>query len=619
MTALRKNTKFILERTFLLNVIMALLISVFSMFFLNGIDINSLGLIKLFFISLVNNLFIFMLLYLIFIPIKFINLDLYKYIQLSKFSFFSLFMATNYYIFLQFKFHINLFVIQVLFQPNIQSLLSLNWSQFFLAAIILTLGFIFAYFLWMLLGFLIQVKVFRKFYSKKVKIYSFIVILILFILEKILFSFQLYKGNVELYLASKRIPLYIITQMGKQFDAIGFKRESLNIENVPLKRINVNYPLEKIEFEAAQESYPNIIFLLSEKLRFDIINSEVTPKIKKFTDKYFTKYMNHYSVSNGTAQALFGMFYSLPSSYMDTFAKSKVSPIFLKLLQKRDYQFNLLSKADLGYFGTDEIIFHEIRDKIRDNFEKESEMIDEAIKILDDRKKSNSRQNPLFLFVFHDEPHQHNFDDPAYQKFKPSKYLPIFDPSNSEHRLIASNQFKNAYTKVDAGMSRLLYKLKEEGYFENSIIVITGDHGHEMYEKGHWGHASAFTKEQTHVSFFLHLPKQKKHRKVEKLTSHVDVVPTIIELMKENLPIEKFSIGESLIQPPDREYIILDGIANRVLFDGKVKIDYTPFEGVSIFNVTDENDNPITEKNLVLKKYKNSLLDMFNKLGIFYL
>ena len=75
-------------------------------------------------------------------------------------------------------------------------------------------------------------------------------------------------------------------------------------------------------------------------MRFDIINSEVTPKIKKFTDKYFTNYENHYSVSNGTAQALFGMFYSLPSSYMDTFAKSKVSPIFLELLKKRNYQIN---------------------------------------------------------------------------------------------------------------------------------------------------------------------------------------------------------------------------------------------------------------------------------------
>ena len=168
-------------------------------------------------------------------------------------------------------------------------------------------------------------------------------------------------------------------------------------------------------------------------------------------------------------------------------------------------------------------------------------------------------------------------------------------------------------------MNRLLKKLEEYNYFDNSIIVITGDHGHEMYEKGHWGHASAFTKEQTHVCFFLHLPKQKKYKRIKRVTSHVDIVPTVIELMGENLLVKNFSIGESLIHPSNRKYIILDGIANRVLFDGKIKINFTPFTGVSLYQVTDENDKLIDEKDTILKKYQHLLIDMFYKLGKFYL
>ena len=182
----------------------------------------------------------------------------------------------------------------------------------------------------------------------------------------------------------------------------------------------------------------------------------------------------------------------------------------------------------------------------------------------------------------------------------------------------AANQFKNAYTLVDDEMGRMLDALKDHGYFDNSVVVVTGDHGHEQYEHGHWGHASAFTKEQTQVSFFLHLPGQVEYEEVPRLTSHLDLVPTFLEVLNEPLPLQHFALGESLLSPAKREYIMMGGMANSVLFDGRVKIDYTPFEGIALYRVVDQDDEPLADSEAVIVEYTPLLLDMFEKFGRFY-
>jgi len=66
---------------------------------------------------------------------------------------------------------------------------------------------------------------------------------------------------------------------------------------------------------------------------------------------------------------------------------------------------------------------------------------------------------------------------------------------------------------------------------------LTADHGSRKYEHGYWGHASAFTKEQIKVSFWLHYPKSGT-KKIKKFTDHHDFVTTIFELMGEKYDVE---------------------------------------------------------------------------------
>lgn len=350
-------------------------------------------------------------------------------------------------------------------------------------------------------------------------------------------------------------------------------------------------------------------------MRYDSISPEVTPKIQSYLDCCFTQYLNHYSASNGTAKALFGLFFSLPAIYMDSFSHARITPLFLDLLEHRGYQIEVLAKENMEHFGTDETIFR--KHKIKHRLASESAMIDDALAILDARKEQKNPP-PLFIMVFHGAPHNHQFSHENYRKFLPDDYMPLFDPSNPDHRLKASNQFKNAFNYVDDEAGRFLDALKAQGYFENSIIIITGDHGHEEYEHGHWGHNSAFTKEQTKVHFSIHTPQQNRSQTSNLLTSHMDIVPTVLEEMGESLPLEQFTVGTSMFDPKPRDFIVLSGHANRVLFDGRIKIDHTPFEGIAYYRVTDEDDEPVADSDSVLERYTPLLLKMFEQMGRFY-
>ena len=54
------------------------------------------------------------------------------------------------------------------------------------------------------------------------------------------------------------------------------------------------------------------------------------------------------------------------------------------------------------------------------------------------------------------------------------------------------------------------------------------------------------------------------------------------------------------------------GVANRVLIDDHYKIDYTPFELVSYYKVTDFEDKPVDNPDQVITEYTPKILMMFN-------
>jgi len=605
------------DRVFLQLLLWSLLFAGYSSFFVISAPVATETKWQMGISTILNSMFLFTLLQALFLILRLLGNTLVRWLLIACCALSIPLLVIDFLVFQQFKFHINSFVLKVMLQPNIFEALNLGWREGLTALLVLGVGLAAAVALWHSTGMAWMQPLRRGVSGPWRKLGLCLLIFLATLGDKTFFAWQLFQANTEIYLVGRRVPLYIPVQMSRNFEKLGFVQPETAGPVKAHHSQTVRYPLQPVPFPEAQPAYPNIFLLISEKMRHDIINPEVTPRIQNHVRCCFTKFQNHYSASNASAGGLFGMFYSLPANYQDAFGKAQVAPVLLDLLEARGYEFALLAKEDLGYFGTDEIIFNKLRSHIRDRFPSESKMIDHALQVLDDRKQRKASR-PLFLLIIHDAPHHPQFVSEQYQRFQPAEYMPLFNPEIPEHRVRASNQFKNAYSLVDDEMGRLLDAVKAQGYFDNSVIAVTGDHGHEEYEHGHWGHSSAFTKEQTQVSFFMHLPGQAEYEEVSRLTSHLDLVPTFLEVMNEQLPLQHFALGESLLAPAKREYIMMGGMANSVLFDGRVKIDYTPFEGIALYRVVDHDDEPLANSDALIVEYTPLLLDMFEKFGRFY-
>jgi len=88
---------------------------------------------------------------------------------------------------------------------------------------------------------------------------------------------------------------------------------------------------------------------------------------------------------------------------------------------------------------------------------------------------------------------------------------------------------------VDNAVGNILHALEESGQAENTLIVYTSDHGemmgsHRMLGKG------VFYQQSVEVPLMIHLPGQTEARRAAGHFSHIDLLPTLLDLMGKDVP-----------------------------------------------------------------------------------
>ncbi len=112
-----------------------------------------------------------------------------------------------------------------------------------------------------------------------------------------------------------------------------------------------------------------------------------------------------------------------------------------------------------------------------------------------------------------------------------------------------------AYTDHEVG--RLLAGLEALGLAEDTLVVVTSDHGEEFGDHGGFEHGHTMYTELLHVPLLLRLPGVLPRRVVDAAVRLVDVAPTVLELC--GLPPNPEHAGESLTrllggtEPADRD------------------------------------------------------------------
>jgi len=84
-----------------------------------------------------------------------------------------------------------------------------------------------------------------------------------------------------------------------------------------------------------------------------------------------------------------------------------------------------------------------------------------------------------------------------------------------------------AYT--DYWIGEFLDGLKKRGVYDNSIIVITSDHGEEFFEHDHLQHSTSYFDELLRIPLILRHPTEGHGVIVEDQVSVIDIFPTILD------------------------------------------------------------------------------------------
>jgi membrane-anchored protein YejM (alkaline phosphatase superfamily) len=130
------------------------------------------------------------------------------------------------------------------------------------------------------------------------------------------------------------------------------------------------------------------------------------------------------------------------------------------------------------------------------------------------------------------------------------------------------NRYRNSVHYIDSIIARMLDSLGKRGLLDQTIVVITGDHGQEFFETGYLGHNSTFSTYQSQVPLILYWPGVEQGRD-SRLTSHVDIVPTMFALLGIKTAPQEYSLGISLLDGGTHPFVVVSGWDTLGLIDDR--------------------------------------------------
>ena len=206
-----------------------------------------------------------------------------------------------------------------------------------------------------------------------------------------------------------------------------------------------------------------------------------------------------------------------------------------------------------------------------------------------------------------------------------SDYGPEFRiaPNTKNKRHLYYNNLRT----LDVLLQRVFEHLQEKGKAERTVFVLVGDHGEAFGQHpGVWAHSFGSYSEMYRVPAVFWQPRLVPARMVRRPTSHVDILPTLLDLIGVSWDGTKFQ-GESVLREPRRKYIFaMDAQADYVTaIDqqmNKVSLSYEHSTAL-VFNVLKDPGEkfPLNEDRfgaqieaiLKFRNYQNRMISEYNR------
>ncbi|EMR73863.1 arylsulfatase A family protein [Thaumarchaeota archaeon SCGC AB-539-E09] len=146
----------------------------------------------------------------------------------------------------------------------------------------------------------------------------------------------------------------------------------------------------------------------------------------------------------------------------------------------------------------------------------------------------------------------------------------LIDPSaiTNEELTNITDLYDGEIKYLDHVLGNLFNNLKKMDIYDNSIIIVTSDHGEELGDHGDIGHHNAKLYEEIiHIPLMIRFSRKKNSgKKIDNLVSLLDIAPTVADFLGSKIPDEW--MGNNLIPILTND---TNEASNGVISEGKIK------------------------------------------------
>lgn len=293
---------------------------------------------------------------------------------------------------------------------------------------------------------------------------------------------------------------------------------------------------------------------------------------------------NHYSTANTSPRSIFSLLtglYPAPQPAIYSMTKGLSFPTLFEFLPK-DYESFWVSPGELKwYFPRDFLMRHGPKTILDfDNL---------GIRRRAPRMKAvNHEVNTVSVFLRQiDQAHQKRrsflgiyYSFVAHWPYP--DYGPEFHrfPNNSKRYAEMNgseryNRYRNNLYLLDTQIRRIVDHLRSHRLLDETLLVFVGDHGEAFGQhESNWVHSRKSFEENYQTPAIFFNPRLFSPKIVAYNTSHVDILPTLLQALGRPYEPELFQ-GESLLRgPPRRKQLFLYGNENTLsaVNDDRIKI-----------------------------------------------
>jgi phosphoglycerol transferase MdoB-like AlkP superfamily enzyme len=366
---------------------------------------------------------------------------------------------------------------------------------------------------------------------------------------------------------------------------------------------------------------PNVFIFVVDSLRPDFLGAynpkvDFSPNIDKFANDSVV-FRNAYSQYAGTTLSepaiwagamLLHAHYLRPFSNVNSLEKLAKTDGYKMVVSYDSVLKEILSPADdLTKLDTDKPAWNE--------FEMCSTVsqLNQALDQHDDKKR------PVFFYA---QPmNVHMF---AHNNLRASGW----DRPGFNRRL------SNEVHQVDNCMGEFISGLKSRGMYDNSVIILTSDHGDATGEFGRQTHSHIIYPEVMHVPLIIHLPRSMRAKLVdnpEQIATLTDLAPSLYYILGHQPVTANPMYGHPLFAGTQKElasyrrrevFLASDEVAVYGLLDKDGRYLYATYDSPARSFLFDLANDPNAEHNILTaaekKQYDERIIDYLKMIGDFY-